>query len=197
MEALPDLTFSISYTTRSPRANEREGEDYHFVSPGRFQEMMERDEFLEWAEVVGNRYGTAKASIDRLTAEGLDLLLDIDPQGAKKVREKLHHSILIFILPPSYETLRKRLITRGLDLPEVIRSRLANARREIEEAYWYHYVIVNERVEEAVEKLKAIIVAERCRRNKDRVLERKKREWEEEYGKDNGGRLLENNGEPV
>lgn len=197
MEALPDLRFSISYTTRSPRANEKEGEDYHFIPCDRFQEMVERGEFLEWAEVVGNRYGTAKATIEGLTSEGFDLLLDVDTQGAKKVKEKLGHSILIFILPPSYETLRKRLITRGLDSPEIIRSRLASARTEIEEAYRYHYVIVNERVEEAAEELKAIIIAERCRRNKDRVLAESNREWEEEYGKNNGGRLLEDGGEPV
>jgi len=191
MEALPDLRFSVSYTTRSPRANEREGEDYHFISPERFQEMVEREEFLEWAEVVENRYGTAKGSIERLRKEGFDVLLDIDTQGAKKLKEKLDHSILIFILPPSYETLQKRLFTRGLDSAEVMRNRLANARTEIEEACRYHYLIVNERIEVAVETLKAIIVAERCRRNKDRILKEREKEWEEEYGKNNSGRLFE------
>ena len=191
IETLPDLKFSISYTTRSPRANEQEGEDYHFVSSDRFEEMVERGEFLEWAEVVGNRYGTPKASIERLAAEGFDLLLDIDTQGAKKVREKFGHCILIFLLPPSYEALRERLVTRGLDSPEVIRNRLANAKREIEEARWYHYVIVNERVEEAEETLKAIIAAERCRRHKERTLKEKEKEWEEAYGKNHGGRLSE------
>jgi len=197
MEALPDLRFSISFTTRSPRANEREGEDYYFVSTDQFHEMAERGEFFEWAEVVGNRYGTAKAEIERLTREGFDLLLDIDTQGAKRVREALDHSIFIFLLPPSYNALYERLIKRGLDAPEIIRSRMANARKEIEEAFWYHYVVINDRVEEAAEKLKAIIIAERCRQNKGRILEGKRREWEEGYGKDNGGGLFECCGEPV
>jgi guanylate kinase len=184
MEALPDLRFSVSYTTRVPRATEKEGEDYYFVSPGRFREMVEKDEFLEWAEVVGNRYGTTKASLEEFSAEGFDLLLDIDTQGAKRVRERVDHAVLIFILPPSYESLRHRLVTRGLDSPEAIRSRLASARAEIREAHRYHYVIVNERVEKAVETLVAIVIAERARQNKERILKERETEWEEGYGKD-------------
>jgi guanylate kinase len=164
MEQLPNLQFSVSYTTRPPRSNEHEGEDYRFVSPTIFQEMVERGEFLEWAEVLGNRYGTAWVDVKNLESKGFDLILDIDTQGAKKVRERIDGLVLIYVLPPSIEVLRKRLITRGLDSPEMIKFRLANARRDIEEAHGYHYVIVNERVEDAVEKLKAIIIAERCRR---------------------------------
>jgi guanylate kinase len=173
MEQLPDLRFSVSYTTRSPRANEREGEDYYFVSPSVFQKMVERGEFLEWAEVLGNRYGTALASVNQLASKGMDLILDIDTQGAKKVKEKVEQTVLIYILPPSLEALRERLVKRGLDSPEMIKFRLANARRDIEEAHWYHYVIVNERIGDAVEKLKAIIIAERCRRDKSFILEEK------------------------
>jgi guanylate kinase len=180
------LRFSVSYTTRSPRVGEKEGEDYHFVSPDRFREMVARDEFLEWAEVVGNCYGTAGASIEELSAEGFDLFLDIDTQGAKKVRDRLDHPVLIFILPPSYESLQHRLFTRGLDSPEVIRSRLASARAEMREAHWYHYVIVNDRVEKAVETLVAIVIAERARQNKERILRKRETEWEEGYGKDHG-----------
>jgi guanylate kinase len=183
MEQLPDLRFSVSYTTRSPRANEREGEDYYFVSPSVFQKMVERGEFLEWAEVLGNRYGTALASVDHLASKGMDLILDIDTQGAKKVREKVEQTVLIYILPPSLEALRDRLVKRGLDSPEMIQLRLTSARRDIEEAHWYQYLIVNERIEDAIEKLKAIIIAERCRKVKDSVLGEKMREWEERHGK--------------
>jgi guanylate kinase len=183
MEQLPDLRFSVSYTTRSARANEREGEDYYFVSPLVFQKMVERGEFLEWAEVLDNRYGTALASVNHLASKGMDLILDIDTQGAKKVKEKMEQTVLIYILPPSLEALRERLVKRGLDSPEMIQLRLASARRDIEEAHWYHYLIVNERIGDAIEKLKAIIIAERCRKVKDSILKEKKREWEEHHGK--------------
>jgi guanylate kinase len=176
MEQLPGLQFSVSYTTRSPRANECEGKDYHFISPSVFQKMVERGEFLECAEVLGNRYGTARANVDTLESEGINLILDIDTQGAKKVMEKVDHAVLIYILPPSLKALEERLVKRGLDSPEMIRFRLANARRDIEEAHWYHYIIINERIEDAVEKLKAIIIAERCRKEKNFILEEIKRQ---------------------
>jgi len=182
MEKLPSLHFSVSYTTRSPRANETEGEDYHFVSPSVFQKMVQGDEFLEWAEVLGNRYGTAQKNVKILESKGIDLILDIDTQGAKRVIEKIDPAILIYILPPSLESLRERLMKRGLDPPEMIRFRLANAKRDMEEARWYHYVIVNDRMEETVEKLKAIILAERCRKKKNALLEEKMRQWEEQHG---------------
>ena len=182
MEKLPGLHFSVSYTTRSPRANEREGEDYHFVSPSIFLKMVQGDEFLEWAEVLGNRYGTAQKNVKILESKGIDLILDIDTQGAKRVIEKIDPAILIYILPPSLESLRERLMKRGLDPPEMIRFRLANAKRDMEEARWYHYVIVNDRMEETVEQLKAIIMAERCRKKKNALLEEKMRQWEEQHG---------------
>lgn len=183
MEQLPDLHFSISYTTRSPRANEREGEDYYFISPSIFQKMVERGEFLEWAEVLGNRYGTTLASVSQLVSKGMDLILDIDTQGAKMVMEKVDQTILIYILPPSLEALRERLVKRGLDSPEIIQLRLASARKDMEEAHWYHYLIVNEKIDDAIEKLKAIVIAERCRKVKDSILGEKMREWEEHHGK--------------
>jgi guanylate kinase len=185
MEQLPGLYFSVSHTTRSPRANEREGEDYHFVSPSVFQEMIKRDEFLEWAEVLGNRYGTALSNVKEFISKGRDLILDIDSQGAKKVKEKLDQTVLIYILPPSPEALRERLVKRGLDSPEMIQYRLAGAYQDIAEAHWYHYLIINERIEEAVEQLKAIIIAERCRKVKISVLEEKERAWEKHHGKNN------------
>lgn len=161
MKALPGLRFSVSYTTRPPRAGETEGIDYHFISPVAFRERMEKDQFLEWAEVMGYRYGTGRVDPEALKSEGVDLILDIDTQGAKRAKEKLTDSILIFILPPSIEALEERLIGRGLDPPERIRIRLAHAKSDMEESRWYQYVIVNDHLEEAVARLKAIIVAER------------------------------------
>jgi guanylate kinase len=184
MEKLSGLKFSVSYTTRHPRLNERNGEDYYFISHEEFQKKIERDEFLEWAEVLGNLYGTGKINLDKLESEGLDLILDIDSQGAKRVLKKIHNAILIYILPPSPESLKKRLEERGLDSKETISFRLANAKDEIKEAKWYHYVIVNDNIEDAVEKFKAIIVAERCRWEKEFIIEEKKRMWEGDYGKD-------------
>ena len=182
MEELPGLQFSVSYTTRPPRANERDGEDYHFISASHFQKMVERNEFLEWAEVLGNCYGTARGNLAILKAEGNHLILDIDTQGAKRVVEQIEPTILIYVLPPSLESLQERLVKRGLDSPERIQFRLANAKRDMEEAQWYHYVILNDRIEETVEKLKAIIVAERCRKKKNALLKEKIRQWEEPHG---------------
>jgi guanylate kinase len=183
MEQLPNLQFSISYTTRPPRSNERDGVDYHFVSPAVFQKMVERGDFLEWAEVLGNRYGTARVDMENLESKGLDLILDIDTQGAKRVKERIDEAVLIYVLPPSMKVLRERLITRGLDSPEMIEFRLANARKDMEEAHGYYYVIVNEEIEEAVKKLKTIILAEQCRRDKNFILEETRRMWEEDHGK--------------
>jgi guanylate kinase len=184
MKELPGLKFSVSYTTRLPRANERDGEDYHFISPYTFQKMVEREEFIEWAEVLGNRYGTARIDVDLLESQGVDLILDIDTQGAKKLIKKIDHAVLIYVLPPSLKSLRERLERRGLDTPEVIKLRLDHAKKDMEEAQWYHYVVVNERIKDAVEKLRAIIIAERCRKEKDLILEERKSQREEHHGKD-------------
>jgi len=197
LEELPNLQFSVSYTTRLPRSNEHDGEDYHFVSPVVFQKMVERGDFLEWAEVLGNRYGTAKVDVNSLASRGVDLILDIDTQGAKKVKVKVDQAVLIYILPPSMKVLRDRIVNRGLDSLEMIEFRLSSARKDIEEAHRYQYVILNEEVENAVEKLKAIIVAERCRRDKDFILEEKQRIWEENHGKNYGRGLSEDGREPV
>ena len=175
IEDLPGLRFSVSYTTRPPRAGEQEGEDYHFVSPAVFQEMVKRGEFLEWAEVLGSRYGTPRVDLKALAAEGIDLILDIDTQGAKKVREKVDSPVLIYLLPPSLEDLENRLVKRDLDSPERIKFRMANAQKDMKEARQYHYVIVNDRLEEAAEKLKAIIFSERDRKRKESILEERKK----------------------
>jgi len=182
MRELPGLYFSVSFTTRLPRPNEKEGEDYHFVSHSVFQKMIEKNEFLEWAEVLGNRYGTPRPDLKKFESEGIDLILDIDTQGAKKVKNEIGQPVLIYVLPPSLKVLRERLINRGVDSLEMVKFRLSSARRDMEEAEGYHYVVVNDSVEDAVEKLKSIIIAERCRRNKRLVLEENKRGWEEKDG---------------
>jgi guanylate kinase len=179
---LPGLRFSVSFTTRLPRPNEKEGEDYHFVSHSIFQNMVERNEFLEWAEVLGNRYGTPRPDLKELESEGVDLILDIDTQGAKKVMKEISQPVLIYLLPPSLKILTERLINRGVDSLEMVKFRLSNARRDMEEAYGYHYVIINDSIEDAVEKLKSIVIAERCRRGKLLILEENKKVWEEKDG---------------
>jgi guanylate kinase len=172
LQEVPDLRFSVSYTTRPPRTSELEGEDYYFVSPATFQEMAKRDQFLEWSEVMGNLYGTARSCVAHLASRGIDLILDIDSQGARKVVKKGAHPILIYILPPSLKVLRERLMKRGLDAPGRVRLRMAHARRDMEEAKWYHYVVVNDGIEAAVEQLKAIITAERCREGKQTIIKK-------------------------
>ena len=183
MEELPGLQFSVSYTTRPPRAGEEEGKDYHFVTPFLFRKMIEKGEFLEWAEVLGNYYGTRVPNLQELDSEERDLILDIDIQGAQKVLQQVDEAIAIFILPPSPEVLQERLVRRGLDAPEIIQRRLANAKKEMEVAQRYHYLILNEKLDEAIEVLKIIILAERCRKEKRPIFERKFREWEAYHGK--------------
>ena len=182
IQQLSGLQFSVSFTTRLPRPNEREGEDYYFVSHAVFQRMVEKNEFLEWAEVLGNRYGTPRPDLKKLESEGIDLILDVDTQGAKKALKEIDQPLLIYLLPPSLRVLRERLLNRGVDSLEMVKFRLSNARKDIEEAYWYHYVIVNDRIGDAVEKLKSIIISERCRRNKNLIIEENKRQWEEKDG---------------
>ncbi len=170
MHYFPDIRFSISYTTRPPRSGESDGEDYHFISTQQFQQMVEKEAFAEWAEVLGNRYGTALDSIRESRSQGVDLILDIDSQGARQIEERFNGGVFIFILPPSLEVLKQRLKARKVDRQQVIQFRVAQARNEMKQARWYDYIIVNDRIEEAAEQLKSIIIAERCRR--ERVLER-------------------------
>lgn len=197
MEELPNLRFSVSYTTRLPRANEQEGKDYHFVSPSEFQKMVEKGEFLEWSKVLGNHYGTPRVDMDRLKSENIDLVLDIDTQGARKVMRKVDDAISIYILPPSLKALEERLVKRKLDTPETIKFRLNRAKQNMKEARWYHYVMVNDRIEDAVQKLKSIIIAERCRKGKIIILKEKIEQWEEHHGENYSGGLSEKGGEPV
>lgn len=166
----PGMRFAVSYTTRSPRKGEKEGEDYRFVSKATFQEMLERGEFLEWAEVHGAFYGTPKEDVERMLKEGHDVILDIDVQGAKQIKSKGKEGVYIFIVPPTLKACIERLRKRGLDLEEEIRKRVENAKKELAEALWYDYIIINDRLEEAFERLKSIIIAEKSRAFRMRVL---------------------------
>jgi guanylate kinase len=159
------LDFSISYTTRPPRGSEQNGKEYFFVTKEQFEAMIKADEFLEYANVFGYYYGTAKRFLRDAETRGNDLLLDIDVQGAQQVKKSIPNAASIFILPPDREKLEWRLRNRGLDSEEVIRRRLDTARREIENYSKYDYILVNERLERATDELKAIVLAERIGRS--------------------------------
>jgi guanylate kinase len=157
------LYFSISYTTRLPRGSEQNGREYFFVTRSEFEAMIQKDEFLEHAEVFGNYYGTARRFQREAEQTGQDLLLDIDVQGAQQIKRKIPQAVSIFILPPDRNTLERRLRTRSLDAEQVIQRRLVTATREIENYAKYDYILVNDRLEESVEALKSILLAERLR----------------------------------
>ncbi len=164
VEAEPDLTLSISATTRAPRAGEADGREYHFKSAGDFQHMVEAGAFLEWAEVHEHRYGTPRAAIERLLAEGRDVLFDIDWQGAEQIRKAAPDDVVgVFILPPTMAVLAGRLKGRASDAPDVIERRLGRAKGEIEKWGQYDYVIVNEDFDRAYADLIQIYHAERMR----------------------------------
>ncbi len=162
--SLPDLRFSISHTTRKPRAGEENGEHYYFVDMMEFHDMVERQRFLEHAEVYGNWYGTSIYEVQRARDEQVDLLVEIDVQGARQILGRVPDAVSVFVLPPSLEAMEARLRGRGTDAePEIVR-RLGIARSELAEAPRYHYWIVNDDLDKAVDELRAIVVAERRRR---------------------------------
>ncbi len=167
MTDLPGLVFSVSHTTREPRPGEEDGHDYHFVNREQFKEIRDQQPsgFLEWAEVHGNYYGTSRQDVEARLAEGLDVILDIDVQGAKQIcrNEAL---VTIFIAPPSLFELKRRLRGRGTESEESLTVRLANAEKEMQAAGAYTYLIVNDQLDEAVRALEAVIIAERCRRRR-------------------------------
>lgn len=160
-DALPDTAFSVSHTTRPQRRNEVHGVDYYFVSEREFRGMVDRDEFLEYARVFGNWYGTSKAAVRELMEQGKTVLLDIDWQGARKVRSRLPDCGSIFILPPSMAELERRLRSRGQDSDEVIRQRMEQARDEMRHAEEYDFEVVNDDFDRALQELCAIVSGER------------------------------------
>lgn len=172
------LRHSVSYTTRPQRPGEQDGIDYHFVTRTVFDAMVAQGAFAEWAEVHGNRYGTAIETLERFRAEGRDVLLDIDCQGARQLKRSYREGVFIFVLPPSLTELQRRLHGRNTDSPEVIARRIANARDEIREAVWYDYLVINDDFSQAFSELKSIVLAEGCRTSRrqakiSRILESK------------------------
>jgi guanylate kinase len=163
VQRIPNLCLSRSYTSRAARAGEQDGVDYNFISRERFEAMVRAGEFLEWADVFGNYYGTCAADTERCLASGQDLVLVIDVQGARQVRGNGIGSIGIFVLPPSAQILEQRLRGRSKDSEEAIRRRLEVACREVGEFAAYEYVVVTDELQTAVERLRAIVLAERAR----------------------------------
>jgi guanylate kinase len=168
-KALPGLDFSISYTTRRPRGSEQNGREYYFVSRDEFERMLAAGEFLEHAEVFGEYYGTARRFLQEARLRGHDLLLDIDVQGARQIRQRLPEALSIFILPPDKDALVSRLLRRsqaeGVTSQDVIQRRIDTATKEIENYPDYDYILVNDRLEQSIDELKAIVLAERARRS--------------------------------
>ena len=167
MAELPGLVFSVSHTTRPPRPGEQDGRDYHFVDRAQFQELCDQHPsgFLEWAEVHGNYYGTSRQAVENKLRAGMDVVLDIDVQGAAQIQRNAE-PVSVFIAPPSLAELERRLRERGTESSESLALRLANAEQELQDTDRYSYLIVNDRLDEAVQSLQAVIIAERCRRRR-------------------------------
>jgi len=163
VERVEGLVFSVSHTTRPPRPGEINGKDYFFVSEQEFEKLVAQDAFLEWARVHDNFYGTYRSQVLEQLSKGVDVILDIDVQGAKQVKSKLPGAVTIFILPPSWQALEERLLKRGSEDKKKIKTRLQNALKEIEEVSNYHYCVVNDQLKVAFEELKSIVSAERCK----------------------------------
>jgi guanylate kinase len=162
VQVVPDLSLSRSYTSRGIRTGEVDGIDYNFITRARFEQMIASEAFLEWADVFGNLYGTSAADTERVLAAGIDLVLVIDVQGARKVRDRGVESTTIFVMPPSFEVLERRLRGRRKDSEAAIQRRLQVARDEISTFGEYQYVVVNDELHAAVNRLRSIIVATRC-----------------------------------
>lgn len=164
LKSVPDLGYSVSFTTRAPREGEVHGQHYFFVSPTEFAAMAEAGELLEWAYVHGNRYGTSRSQVSREVAQGRDIILEIDVQGAANVRQLVADAVGVFILPPSFEVLRARLTGRGSENLAELALRLRNARGEVERYSEFDYVVINDDADRAAGQLASIIRAERARR---------------------------------
>ena len=174
LKLVPNLEFSISFTTRPPRGSEQNGKQYHFVSCETFEQMIRAGEFLEYANFDGNYYGTSRRFLKEAGQKGHDLLLDIDVQGAEQIKQTLTDAVSIFVLPPDRQTLEWRLRKRSEDAAEVIARRLATASREIENYDKYDYILINDRLEESIESLQEIVLSERLQRSRLPLSEREK-----------------------
>ena len=169
LKTVPGLAFSVSYTTRAPRGTEQDGREYFFVDEVAFRAMIERGEFLEWADVYGHLYGTHALQVASERAEGHDIILEIDVQGAESIRHKVLDAISIFILPPSFELLRNRLVARATDSAADLERRLKGAPAEVAQYEHFDYVILNDDINRASQQLAAVIYAERARRERQQV----------------------------
>jgi guanylate kinase len=159
----PSINFSVSYTSRPPRPREVNGKDYYFISREDFRKRIKRGEFIEWVDNYGHFYGTSWKTMDKCFQKGKDLLLDVEPRGAKKIKRKFKGGVFVFVLPPSRKELLKRLKKRGHESEPIIQARLAQAERELEEISWYDYIIFNKDLEKAVDQLRSIYIAEKCK----------------------------------
>jgi len=183
---IKDLQFSVSHTTRKKRSSEKEGEDYYFISKQEFRKMIKAEKFAEWAMVHGKMYGTSRREIERKSSQG-DLLLDIDIQGAQQLKERFRKAVFIFVLPPSYHELKKRLEKRGAESKRFIYKRLETAKKEIRSYSDFDYIVINDKIEKASQELTSILLSVRCRieeRQKEigpiiRTFDRIKREYYE------------------
>ncbi|MCZ6822353.1 MAG: guanylate kinase [Deltaproteobacteria bacterium] len=168
LECDPGVRFSVSHTTRAPRSGEIEGQDYFFVDEERFRQLVDQDAFLEWADYQDNLYGTSREAVAGPTREGFDLILEVEVQGARQLRERGRGAVFVFLIPPSLDVLEQRLRSRGSDDEDVVRKRLERAREELREIHGYRYVVVNADMEQAVRDFLHIIAA--CRLERERVL---------------------------
>lgn len=172
-QSIPQLGYSVSWTTRAPRKGEVNGVNYHFVSLAEFERMRESGGFLEWAIVHGNLYATAQSAVEQETARGRDVVLEIDVQGATSIRGTMNDAVQIFILPPSYEVLRERLLRRQTESPAQLALRLRNSRGEVERYNEFDYVVLNDEVERAAAQIASIVYAERACRKRQEWLARR------------------------
>jgi guanylate kinase len=170
LKTVPGVSYSVSFTTRAPRVTEQDGREYFFIDRTTFEQMIERGEFLEWADVYGQFYGTSIRQVERERAAGHDIILEIDVQGAASIREQIPDAVSIFILPPSFELLRNRLLARGTDSAEALEKRLRGAPIEVEQFRHFQYVILNDDINRASQQLASVIYAERARRERQEVM---------------------------
>jgi guanylate kinase len=166
LQACPEIKFSVSYTSRPPRPNEVNGKDYYFISREEFQARIDQGEFVEWIENYGNLYGSSRKTMEAFLHDGKDLLLDIEPRGARKIKQTFKGGVYVFVLPPSRSELLNRLEGRGCETDEVIQNRFDQSESELKEISWYDYVIFNKDLETAVNQLISIYVAQKCKRSR-------------------------------
>lgn len=166
LKMFPRLRYSVSYTTRPPRPGEVNGRDYVFVDEKTFRRMIKKEAFIEWAENYGHLYGTPRKEVENYLRRGYDIIFDVDSRGAKALKERYPGGVFVFVLPPSLEVLKRRLRGRGSESPEALKRRLEKATAEIKEVFWYDYVIFNRKIEESVDRLRAVYLAEKSRRER-------------------------------